>query len=155
MGKKISEIEKVLTVFSIFEKMFLKIDDLMYALRAHINWTHKIKQKINIIISKSPKKIYHVFDTCIYPFTRKSHKYGGKNILYFQNTYPLFHMEVDPTSIGSTLCKKVNTLYHIHIIPPLKRISHDNNCVLWIIFRPHSTLLSGNCEVKLNPLITI
>ena len=35
-----SRIEKVLTAFSILEKMFPKVDGLMCALRAHINWTH-------------------------------------------------------------------------------------------------------------------
>ena len=39
--KKIfSRIEKVVTAFSILEKMFLKIESLMCALRAHINRTH-------------------------------------------------------------------------------------------------------------------
>ena len=38
--KKISRIEKVMIAFSISEKMFLKIESLMCALRAHINWTH-------------------------------------------------------------------------------------------------------------------
>ena len=35
-----SRIEKVMTAFSIPEKMFLKIESLMCALRAHINRTH-------------------------------------------------------------------------------------------------------------------
>ena len=48
-----SIIEKVLTTFSILEKMFLKVDSLMCALRAlraHINRTHIkiIKNQKNI-----------------------------------------------------------------------------------------------------------
>ena len=39
LEKKISRIEKVMTAFSILEKMFLKIESLMCALRAHINRT--------------------------------------------------------------------------------------------------------------------
>ena len=34
------EIEKVLTAFSIPDKIFSKTNLLMYALRAFINWTH-------------------------------------------------------------------------------------------------------------------
>ena len=41
-GNIFSGIEKVLTAFSISEKMFLKMDGLMCALRAYINWTLKI-----------------------------------------------------------------------------------------------------------------
>ena len=37
--KKISRIEKVMIAFSISEKMFLKIESLMCALRAHVNRT--------------------------------------------------------------------------------------------------------------------
>ena len=39
MKKNFSKIEKVLTAFSILEKMFPKMDGLMCALRAHINRT--------------------------------------------------------------------------------------------------------------------
>jgi len=38
-GNIFSKIEKVLIIFSIFEKIFPKIDDLICALRAHINRT--------------------------------------------------------------------------------------------------------------------
>ena len=38
--KKFSRIEKVMIAFSIPEKMFLKIESLMYALRAHVNQSH-------------------------------------------------------------------------------------------------------------------
>ena len=37
--KKNSRIEKVITAFSILDKIFLKIENLIYAFRAHINWT--------------------------------------------------------------------------------------------------------------------
>ena len=98
-----------------------------------------------MIISKPLMKIYHVFDTCIYSHTCKSHKYSGENLLYIRNMYQFFYMEVNSISIRSTLCKKVNTLYRTHVIQPLKKISHDINCVLLIIFRPHSSLLRGDC----------
>ena len=39
LEKNFSEIEKILTVFSLTEKMFLKIDSLICTLRAHINQT--------------------------------------------------------------------------------------------------------------------
>jgi len=97
-----------------------------------------------MIISKPPKKISHVnFPSMV------------EKIYHTFEMFQLFHMKVNPTSIGSTLYKRVNVLYQTHVIPPLKRISHDINCVLRIIFRPHGTLLCGDCEVKLNPLITI
>ena len=38
--KNFSRIEKVMTAFSILEKIFLKIESLMCALSAHINQTH-------------------------------------------------------------------------------------------------------------------
>ena len=98
-----------------------------------------------MIISKPLNKIYNVFDICIYSLTCKFHKYGGENLLKIRNMYQLFHMEVDLISIRSTLCKRVNILYRTHVIPPLKRISHDINCVLLITFRPHSFLLCGDC----------
>ena len=37
------EIEKALPIFSIFEKIFLKMDCLMCAFRAYINRTHLFK----------------------------------------------------------------------------------------------------------------
>ena len=40
-GNIFSGIEKILTTFSISEKIFLKIEGLMYALRAHISKIHK------------------------------------------------------------------------------------------------------------------
>ena len=39
LEKSLSKIEKVLTTFSIPNKIFLKMDLLMCVLRAHINWT--------------------------------------------------------------------------------------------------------------------
>ena len=39
-GNIFSGIEKVLTTFSILEKMFPKLDDLMCALRTHISKIH-------------------------------------------------------------------------------------------------------------------
>ena len=41
------EIEKALPIFSIFEKIFLKIDDLMCAFRSYINQTHLFKRGKN------------------------------------------------------------------------------------------------------------
>ena len=47
-----SGIKKVLTIFSIFKKMFLKIDSLMCVLRAHIN-------QIQILLLGSLYFIHH------------------------------------------------------------------------------------------------
>ena len=47
--KKFQELKKVMTVFSIFKKMFPKIEKLMCALRAHINRTH-IYYSLNEVI---------------------------------------------------------------------------------------------------------
>ena len=43
LEKVLLKIEKVLIVFSIPDKIFPKTDLLMYALRAHVNRTHKEK----------------------------------------------------------------------------------------------------------------
>ena len=51
--KKYSKIKKVLTVFSILNKIFLKIDGLMYALRVHINQTQKLFIYYNLTNKKS------------------------------------------------------------------------------------------------------
>ena len=51
------EIEKVLTVFSIPDKIFSKTDLLMYALRAYINWTRIYIS--NCSEQKKTFKIYH------------------------------------------------------------------------------------------------
>ena len=52
MKKNFSKIEKVLTAFSILEKMFPKMDGLMCALRAHINRTLLV---IGLGQKKAPK----------------------------------------------------------------------------------------------------
>ena len=41
-----SEIKKVLTVFSMFEKMFPKMNGLICTLKIHINWTHNSNIKL-------------------------------------------------------------------------------------------------------------
>lgn len=40
-GNIFSKIEKAVIIFSIPEKIFLKIENLIYALKAHINKIHK------------------------------------------------------------------------------------------------------------------
>ena len=40
--KKKLRIEKIMKVFLIFKKIFLKIEKLMCDLKTHINWTHII-----------------------------------------------------------------------------------------------------------------
>jgi len=49
LKKNFSGIEKVLTAFSISEKIFLKMNDLMRVLRAHVNriLSKKLIDKIN------------------------------------------------------------------------------------------------------------
>ena len=46
--KNLSRIEKVMTTFSIFNKMFSKIENLICALRAYINRTQRIIELITL-----------------------------------------------------------------------------------------------------------
>ena len=52
LEKNFSRIEKVMTVFSISDKMFLKIESLMCALRAHINRTHILVPQTKIPVAR-------------------------------------------------------------------------------------------------------
>ena len=68
-----------MTTFSIPEKMFLKIESLMCALRAHVNRTLNIKWKCstskNVLAAPPPRKVlqswYLQFQTSLYFFLGK------------------------------------------------------------------------------------